>query len=168
VLTVVKVIAGVVTAFAVIGIAIGRNGRDTVLLVTTALVYGISTGGDVAECSQVVEIFFERHNISKDSKSAPGRAPVFCDPRSKGYVFETPPTVIIYGVAKKTSQEQYLAALNAIRLNMGIKQLRVKFYEQENWIEWGSKETGVSGGDRGAERLIRKETLASIGVTPVA
>jgi hypothetical protein len=92
----------------------------------------------------------------------------FVTPRSKGYVFETPPTVIIYGVAKKTSQEQYLAALNAIRLNMGIKQLRVKFYEQENWIEWGSKETGASGGDRGAERLIRKETLASVGVTPVA
>lgn len=161
-------IAATVVLVALAGVAIGRDGRDTVLMVASAMLYGVETANDVNECARIFGAFLQKHDIPKTSESAPGRAPVFCTPGSRGYVFTTPPTVIIYGAIDKTRQDQYLKTLNAIRHDVGAKTLRVEFYDQENWIKWKSKQTGSYGGDRGPERLLRRETLSRAGGAGVA
>ena len=148
---------------AIVGVAIGRDGRERVALIADATLYGVSTGADVDECSRILDGFLKEHDIPRSSKSAPGRAPVFCNPGARGYIFTTPPTVVIYGAVDRMRQDQYLKTLNTIRRDVGEKTLRVEFFEQENWVEWKSKETGAHGGDRGPERLLRKETLSLAG-----
>ena len=155
-------IAMMAALVAIASVAIGRDGRETVVFIASAMLYGISTAGDVAECSQIVREFLRQHDLPKSSKSVPGKAPVFCNAGARGYIFTTPPTVVIYGTVDRTRQDQYLVALDSIRRGAGAKKLRVMFFEQENWIEWKSKETGAYGGDRGPERLLRNETLSRL------
>jgi hypothetical protein len=152
-------VAAVISAVLLIAVAFGSNGRDMVQYVAAAILYGVSDGGAATECNRLREVFLRQHEIPKNSKSVPGQPAIFCNAGSSGIVFKVPTTFIIYGAVDKAIQDQYLNALDSILRTNGPHDLRVEFYEQENWVEWKSAATGASGGDRGPERLLRAETL---------
>uniref|UniRef100_B8HMF8 Uncharacterized protein n=1 Tax=Cyanothece sp. (strain PCC 7425 / ATCC 29141) TaxID=395961 RepID=B8HMF8_CYAP4 len=118
---------------------------------------GLPSVEGISECTQIEDGFLAREDIPKNSKVAPGTAPVSCSARTEGVVFKVPPTFTIWGAVDKKTQNQYLATLNTVRQEAGIKKLNVEFYEKENWQEW--KSAKASGGSRGPEKLLRKETL---------
>jgi hypothetical protein len=124
--------------------------------VPAVLIFGISTAGDAGDCGKIIDMFLQRHEIPKTSKSKEGHPPVFCNPGASGLI-TTPPTVVIYEATNPTTQEQYLATLKSIQQQAAFPNIRVEFYESENWTEWRSDR--ASGGNRGPERLLRKESL---------
>jgi hypothetical protein len=149
------VLAGFLLVFATV---IGPNGRAMTLYAASVLIYGISDAGQVEECSKIVDMFLQRHDIPKTSKSKKGYPPVFCTPGASGLLINSPPTVIIYEARTQAAQEQYLATVRSVQHEIGSPKIGVEFYEAENWIEW--KSDRASGGERGPERLLRKEVLA--------
>ena len=64
-----------------------------------------------------------------------------------------------YYVTSFDDQNQIIALIADFLAGKPYNQGKIAFYEAENWKTWFSPETGVTGGSRGEERLLREVHL---------
>jgi hypothetical protein len=69
-------------------------------------------------------------------------------------------TILICEVTASEAQQEIADLVREMKAHGEITcAVHIQFYERENWIEWPKNDRGISGGERGPEKLIRSMEL---------
>jgi hypothetical protein len=127
---------------------ISDTARFVVLTSAYAVLYGSPTDKDWEGANALFEKVISVHHFELDSRSVPGRPPVFFSPGSK-FLLTLPTEIQVYDVLDSGEQNRILAALQKLIRSQNLRPARVRFLVYENWIQSGGF------GSRGPETQMR-------------
>ncbi len=116
---------------------------------------GVVGSGDLGHCQEFLSALNSTH-LLPESRSEPPRSASFCQVQYSG-TFRSPYQIVgIYGINSSGPQQQVTQLLRTVTKNTDAQPVIAVFYKGENWVRWTNPRTGLSGGQRGPEKIVRK------------
>ena len=135
--------------------------RFVVLSTCGALVYGFPSESDRANAEMIRDRITSVHHFILDSRSQPGKPPVFFQVGSK-QLLRAPTVVHVYDVETRDEQDTIAAALQKLTVEKHLPPFNLCFYDYENWIQSGGF------GERGSETQLRCLRIAEDSVREIS
>jgi hypothetical protein len=107
------------------------------------------------DCVEALESHLTRHFDFKKSIVAKNRVAVFVTAGN----YRWPLTVRVFYVRDRLEQDKIVSLATAFLKDLPLNQAKVEFWEAEIWNTWTNPQSGVSGGCRGNEVLLREAYL---------
>lgn len=145
---VVVYITATLLLISVVSFAVSDSVRFIVCRMTVYGLYGSPTEKDREDAEALFDRITSVHHFVLDSRSVPGRPPVFFNAGSR-LVLTNPTRIEVYDILDKPEQDRIVTAVQEVVRIRNLRPVEVRFLVYENWTQNGGL------GTRGSETQMR-------------